>query len=117
MVFTAEGLKGIGAHVCRTETDAELDAKGWRVSGKMKGMKNKMNVRKIASDGRGRLFVRDIGNDCLVQEFSAEGNYVRAIPSISGIIAVTAMTWCHSSDSLVLAHHKDEKNYICVIRM
>ena len=86
------------------------------VTGYLPGMEHKINIRAVTTDGQGHLFVCDDYNDCL-QMFSTDGRYLGAVltQGAQGFGRPLRARWSGDTDSLVVAHVKDENCHISVI--
>ena len=93
-----------------------LTRHGFLVTGYLPGMEHKINPRAVTTDGQGHLFVCDDYNDCL-QMFSTDGSYLGAVlrQGAQGFGRPFRARWSGDTDSLVVAHVKDENCHISVI--
>lgn len=84
--------------------NAKTDELEWSVDGVLPGM-NVIEPFGVVSDGRGHLFVCDVGNAC-VQMFSADGKSMGAVlrAGKQGLGKPWLITWCDKMSSLVVAH-------------
>ena len=68
-----------------------------------------MEARGVATDGHGRLFVSDQGNQC-IHMFSADGNYNQCLWKAGDILGdLSKIQWSENASCFYVTHTYKEK--------
>ena len=111
LLVTTQNFGGVYAYVAGT------DNLRWYFGGYHRGIDKWINAVGITSNGRGHLFVSDIGNNC-IQMLSTDGTFLGSVlrGGKSGLGNPQRIRWCSRSNSLVIAHKRQGLFSIDVIQ-
>ena len=111
LLVTTQNFGGVYAFVAGT------DNLRWYFGGYHRGIDKWINAVGITSNGRGHLFVSDIGNNC-IQMLSTDGTFLGSVlrGGKNGLGNPQRIRWCSKSNSLVIAHKRQGLFSIDVIQ-
>ena len=113
LLFVSDSCNRIIAH------NVEDGIIQWQAGDKLPGMEHPLDVRGIAADGRGHLFVCDF-NNYAIQMFSvSDGQYLGCLikEGEQSLGKPARISSCKMTSSLVVAHLVDRKWTISVIHL
>ena len=113
LIFTSDSRNRIIAH------NVEKDIIQWETGDHLPGMENLMDVRSVAADGRGHLFVCDFNNNAIQMFSVSDGQYLGCLvrEREKNLGKPAKISYCEMKSSLVVAHLVDRKWVISVIRL
>ena len=90
----------------------------WSVQGEIPFSEINLDAKHITTDARGHLFVHDEENKC-IHIFSLNGKYVMTLlrEGEQNLGELHTICWSQELSGLIVAHRKDNKSWISLIKI